>query len=239
MPRAKVTATPDYPVNSGKACPKGFQFLGHLDAPGGRSLRTSVTPTDAAAHQLGRALRVFIDRLKAPQQQHGPESVALLGTGQLTSEEFAYLGALAHSAWACVHGDGNTRQCMATAAVAHKQSFGFDAPPFTYKDFEESDVLVFVGSNAAIAHPIMWQRVKKNARQPRIVVDRSPSDRDGHGRRRPSTTPSCRSPTWCCSTGWRRFLSRAAGSIATSSSSTPRVSTQFRGARRRSSISTG
>ena len=29
----KVTATADYPVNGGKACPKGFQLLGHLDAP--------------------------------------------------------------------------------------------------------------------------------------------------------------------------------------------------------------
>src|SRR5207302_6649835 len=36
-----------------------------------------------------------------------------------------------------VHGDGNTRQCMATAVVAYKQAFGFDAPPYTYQDFEE------------------------------------------------------------------------------------------------------
>ena len=50
------------------------------------------------------------------------------------------------SAWACVHGDGNTRQCMATSVVAYKQAFGFDAPPYTYADFEESDVIVLVGS---------------------------------------------------------------------------------------------
>ena len=36
-----------------------------------------------------------------------------------------------------VHGDGNTRQCMATSHVAYKQTFGFDAPPYTYADFEE------------------------------------------------------------------------------------------------------
>ncbi len=58
-----------------------------------------------------------------------------------------------------IHGDGNTRQCMATAVVAYKQSFGFDAPPYTYADFEESDVIVLVGSNLCIAHPIMWERV--------------------------------------------------------------------------------
>ena len=41
-----------------------------------------------------------------------------------------------------LHGDGNTRQCMATAVTAYKQSFGFDAPPYTYADFEESDCII-------------------------------------------------------------------------------------------------
>ncbi len=69
-----------------------------------------------------------------------------------------------------IHADGNTRQCMATAAVAYKQSFGFDAPPFSYTDFEESDLLVFIGANPTIAHPVMWNRVKMNTRNPDIVV---------------------------------------------------------------------
>jgi assimilatory nitrate reductase catalytic subunit len=59
---------------------------------------------------------------------------------------------------------------MATSHVAYKQSFGFDAPPFTYKDFEESDALIFIGANPCIAHPIMWQRVMMNQREPEIVV---------------------------------------------------------------------
>src|SRR5262249_23126170 len=44
------------------------------------------------------------------------------------------------------------------------------APPFTYADFEESDVLVFVGSNLCIAHPILWQRVMRNRKRPTILV---------------------------------------------------------------------
>ena len=43
-----------------------------------------------------------------------------------------------------IHGDGNTRQCMATAVVAYKEAFGFDAPPYSYADLEESDVIVLV-----------------------------------------------------------------------------------------------
>jgi assimilatory nitrate reductase catalytic subunit len=69
-----------------------------------------------------------------------------------------------------LHGDGNTRQCMATSVVAYKQAFGFDAPPYTYADFEESDVIVLVGSNLCIAHPILWQRVLRNPHKPEIIV---------------------------------------------------------------------
>jgi assimilatory nitrate reductase catalytic subunit len=69
-----------------------------------------------------------------------------------------------------LHGDGNTRQCMATSVVAYKQAFGFDAPPYTYADLEESDVIVLVGSNLCLAHPILWERVMRNPHRPEIVV---------------------------------------------------------------------
>ena len=58
--------------------------------------------------------------------------------------------------------DGNTRLCMATAVVAHKQSYGFDAPGYTLKDLELSDTLIFIGSNPVVAHPIVWGRVRQN-----------------------------------------------------------------------------
>jgi assimilatory nitrate reductase catalytic subunit len=101
------------------------------------------------------------------QRRHGPDSVAFLGSGQLPTEELVFFGALAKfgSAW-----------CTATAtrgsawpppACAYKQSFGFDAPPYTYRDFEESDVIVLVGSNLCIAHPILWERVCRNPHRPR------------------------------------------------------------------------
>jgi anaerobic selenocysteine-containing dehydrogenase len=116
------------------------------------------------------AMQVFTLRFKAIIDQHGPGSLAWLGTGQICTEEMAFLGAFAKFGMGMLHGDGNTRQCMATAVTAYKESFGFDAPPYTYADFEESDVLVFVGSNLCIAHPILWQRVLRNRNNPEIIV---------------------------------------------------------------------
>ena len=167
-----LTPTTRYPVNLGMACPKGWEALTPLKA------------MDRARHPLVRrsrgaklervswmeALDTFVTRFRGIQSEHGPESVAFLSTGQIPFEEMAFLGALTKFGMGMLHGDGNTRQCMATAVVAYKQCFGFDAPPYTYADFEESDVLVFVGANPCIAHPIMWERVMPKPASIRTII---------------------------------------------------------------------
>lgn len=166
-----LTADSTYPVNLGMACPKGWEALTPLAAPD-RGTTPLLRGRDGILRPVGwhEALREFCDRLKTTQARHGPESIAFLSTGQICTEEMALLGCLYKFGMGGVHCDSNTRQCMATAHVAYKQSFGFDAPPFSYADFEESDVLVFVGSNPCIAHPIMWQRVMRNPHKPEILV---------------------------------------------------------------------
>lgn len=166
-----LTPAADYPVNRGVACPKGWEALAVLGA-GDRA--TTPLRRDAAGVRRpvrwDEALRTMVERFKVIQAQHGPESVAFLSTGQMPTEEMALLGALARFGMGMAHGDGNTRQCMATSVVAYKQAFGFDAPPYTYRDFEESDVLVFVGANPCLAHPILWERVLRNPHDPAVVV---------------------------------------------------------------------
>ncbi len=166
-----LTPAVDYPVNHGMACPKGWEALAPLAAPDRATvplLRNSAGVLEEV--RWTAALDRFVRRFQALQAAHGPQAVAFLGTGQLPVEELAFLGALAKFGMGMVHGDANTRQCMATSVVAYKETFGFDAPPYTYADLEESDVLVFVGANPCIAHPILWERVVRNRRQPEIVV---------------------------------------------------------------------
>ena len=167
-----LTPTVDYPVNLGMACPKGWEALTPLassDRATQPLLRTSASEPFEPVN-WDEAMQVFTLKFKALMDQHGPESVAYLSTGQICTEEMAFLGALWKFGMGALHGDSNTRQCMATSHVAYKQSFGFDAPPFTYADFEESDALVFIGSNLCIAHPILWQRVMRNKKSPEIIV---------------------------------------------------------------------
>ena len=48
-----------------------------------------------------------------------------LAQGKFRQKKWFFLGSLAKFGMNLLHGDGNTRQCMASAAVAYKQSFGF------------------------------------------------------------------------------------------------------------------
>jgi anaerobic selenocysteine-containing dehydrogenase len=161
----------DYPVNLGMACPKGWEALSVLGAtdratePLLRNERGELQPVT-----WDTALKTFCQRFQNIMQEHGTGSVALISTGQIPTEEMVLLGMLSRFGMGWQHCDSNTRQCMATAAVAYKQSLGFDAPPYTYADFEESDLLIFVGANPCVGHPIMWERVLRNRRGGKVVV---------------------------------------------------------------------
>lgn len=166
-----LSPTTDHVVNLGMACPKGWESLTPLTA---KDRATTPRWRDSSgrlrAVDWPTALNTFVTRMKRIQGRYGKDAIAFISTGQIPMEEMALLGALGKFGMQLVHGDGNTRQCMATSVVAYKQAFGFDAPPYTYKDFEESDVLFFIGANPCIAHPIMWERVCKNPNHPAIIV---------------------------------------------------------------------
>ncbi len=168
-----VNVTPDlsYPVNQGMACPKGWESL-RVTSSDDRASMPLLRNSDGEMRQVdwSEAARVFCDRFKDIQSRYGMGALAFLSTGQIATEEMFFLGSLAKFGMGILHGDGNTRQCMATSAVAYKQAFGFDAPPFAYDDFEQSDVMMFVGANPCLAHPILWQRVLQNKNNPVLIV---------------------------------------------------------------------
>ena len=158
----KVVPTPGYPVNDGFSCIKGLS----LDKQ-----QTTVKPNclpkirqeDGFFKEVSwdEGFKYVADKLKELQAKYGEESVAGISTGQLTMEEFALFGHVMRN-YLQTNVDGNTRLCMATAVVAHKQSYGFDAPGYTLKDLELSDTIIFVGANPVVAHPILWGRVRQN-----------------------------------------------------------------------------
>jgi anaerobic selenocysteine-containing dehydrogenase len=166
-----VRGNPEHPVNTGMLCPKGLSEHDMLHV----SSRATY-PLLRGARGLERvgwddAIDTMVHRFRETQQKYGPESVGVISTGQLVTEEFYTLGKLVQLGLGTRNYDGNTTLCMSTAVAGYKRSFGSDGPPGAYEDLEYADVILLVGANIAENHPILWQRLEANPGKTLIVVD--------------------------------------------------------------------
>jgi anaerobic selenocysteine-containing dehydrogenase len=169
-----VRGNPDHPVNHGKLCPKGLSEHHILDAPGRAKqplLRKNGVLTPVSWEE---ALDTMVARIRDIQQRYGNESLGVVGTGQLLTEETYTLGKLVQLGFRTRNNDGNTTLCMASAVSGYKLSFGSDGPPGSYADMENTEVILLIGANIADNHPILCHRVDRSpGTKPRtlIVVD--------------------------------------------------------------------
>ncbi len=166
-----VKPTPGYPVNDGFCCIKGLS-LDKQQTVVDKPHTPRVKNEDGSYSYPGwdATFEYVAKRFKKIQDKYGYEAIAGISTGQLTMEEFAINGHILRDHMH-TNVDGNTRLCMASAVVAHKQSYGFDAPGYTLKDLELSDTIILVGANPVVAHPIVWDRIRKNTGKKLIVID--------------------------------------------------------------------
>lgn len=161
-----VQGDPDHPVNRGRLCPKGLCEHQMIAADG----RLTMPTVDGQAANWNDALDRVVSGLRGVIDTHGPDSVAILSTGQLVTEEFYALGKLARLGMGVRNYDGNTTLCMASAVSGYKLSFGTDGPPGCYEDFELADVVVLWGANIADNHPLLAPRIMGGG-QTIVVVD--------------------------------------------------------------------
>ncbi len=158
----RTVPTKGYPVNDGFSCIKGLSLSKQQTTVKPDAL-PKVRQADGRMKEVSwnEAFTHVADKLKDLQARYGRESIAGISTGQLTLEEFAIFGHVMRN-YLQTNVDGNTRLCMASAAVAHKGTFGYDAPGYTLQDLELSDTIIFIGANPVVAHPIVWGRVRNN-----------------------------------------------------------------------------
>jgi len=152
----EVQAWPEFPVNEGAMCRKGWSAAG---LRGSRERLTTPLVRDRSTGELraaswDEALDLVAARLAQLRHTDGPDSVAVFGGGGLTNEKAYQLGKFARVALGTSQIDYNGRWCMSSAASAGNQAFGVDRGlPFPLADIEQADVLVLVGSNLAETMP--------------------------------------------------------------------------------------
>jgi len=160
-----------HPVNRGKLCPKGLAEHHIIDAD--TRLQYPLLRKNGKLVRVSwdEALETLVTKFRATQDSHGPQSLGVLSTGQLVTEEFYTLGKLVQLGFGTNNYDGNTTLCMASAVTGYKLSFGSDGPPGAYDDLEQADVVLLIGANIADNHPILCQYLSTNPNQTLIVAD--------------------------------------------------------------------
>ena len=103
--------------------------------------------------------------------EHGPDAVALYVSGQLLTEDYYVANKLMKGYIGSANIDTNSRLCMSSAVAGHLRAFGEDVVPVEYRDLEQADLIVLVGSNTAWCHPVLFQRiVKAREQRPELKV---------------------------------------------------------------------
>ena len=119
-----------------------------------------------------RRCRLVADRFAETIAQHGPDSVAFYVSGQCLTEDYYVANKLMKGFIGSANIDTNSRLCMASSVAGHVRAFGEDIVPGVYEDWEEADLVVLVGSNAAWCHPVLHQRLQaaRAAHGTKVVV---------------------------------------------------------------------
>ena len=163
----EVAGDAAHPSNFGRLCSKG-SALGATVGLDGRLL-TPMVGRRAASWEEATAL--VARRFREMIARHGPDSVAFYVSGQLLTEDYYAANKLMKGFIGSGNIDTNSRLCMASAVVAHKQAFGADLVPGCYEDLDLADLVVFSGHNAAWTHPVLFRRMEQaRARGQRHVV---------------------------------------------------------------------
>lgn len=164
-----VKGDPDHPVNYGKLCPKGLAEHHFLNAAD----RAKYPILHGSRVSWNEALNVMVQQFTAVQKKYGNNSLGVISTGQLVTEEFYTLGKLVQLGFNTRNYDGNTTLCMASAVAGYKRSFGSDGPPGAYEDMALADCIFLIGANIADNHPILtcWLAANENPNKHLVVAD--------------------------------------------------------------------
>ncbi|MDO9202051.1 MAG: molybdopterin-dependent oxidoreductase, partial [Hydrogenophaga sp.] len=174
-----VRGDPDHPANFGKLCTKGTTL--HFTASPAvtrqtrllqplQRLQRKALPTPIA---WDSALDLAAERFAKTIAEHGPDAVGFYISGQLLTEDYYVFNKLAKGLIGTNNVDTNSRLCMSSAVAGYKLTLGADAPPACYDDVNHANCLFIVGSNAAIAHPVLFRRneeAKKQTPAMKVIV---------------------------------------------------------------------
>ncbi len=162
----------DSPINLGAHCAKGAALREH--GHGEYRLRHPMKLVNGKYQRISwdQAIKEITDKLQVLRKDSGPDSVYWVGSSKHNNEQ-AYLLRKFVSFWGSNNCDHQARICHSTTVAGVANTWGYGAMTNSYNDMQNSKLALYIGSNAAEAHPVsmlhMLHAKENGARM--IVVD--------------------------------------------------------------------
>lgn len=158
----QVKPVEDAPVSSGHLCVKGRYAFDFNDASDRITEPMIRVNGDWQPVSWPEAIDYVAQRLTAIKKEHGPESIALLGSSRATNEENYVTQKFARVVIGTNNVDCCARVCHTPTAAAMKMMLGTGAATNSYDDIEIARTIILCGANPTENHPIIGARVRQS-----------------------------------------------------------------------------
>jgi formate dehydrogenase major subunit len=148
----------DSPINRGSHCAKGASVRELVS--GERRLKYPMKLVGGQWTRIkwDQAINEIGDKMNAIREKSGPDSIYLLGSAKMTNEG-AYLFRKFGAYWGTNNTDHQARICHSTTVTGVANTWGYGAMTNSLNDIRNTKTMVFIGSNAAEAHPVGMQHI--------------------------------------------------------------------------------
>ncbi|HEX7439175.1 MAG TPA: molybdopterin-dependent oxidoreductase, partial [Caldimonas sp.] len=162
----------DSPINLGAHCAKGAALREH--GHGDFRLKTPMKLVDGKYQRISwdTALQEISAKMLELKKQSGPDSLFVVGSSKHNNEQ-SYLLRKWASLWGSNNCDHQARICHSTTVAGVANTWGYGAMTNSYNDMRNSKCAMYIGSNAAEAHPVSLLHMlhAKETGTKMIVVD--------------------------------------------------------------------
>ncbi|HEY2558258.1 MAG TPA: formate dehydrogenase subunit alpha [Caldimonas sp.] len=143
----------DSPLNLGSHCAKGAALREH--GHGDYRLRTPMKLVGGKYEKItwDQALSEVSAKMLELKKQSGPDSIFIVGSSKHNNEQ-SYLLRKWVSLWGSNNCDHQARICHSTTVAGVANTWGYGAMTNSYNDMRNSKCALYIGSNAAEAHPV-------------------------------------------------------------------------------------
>jgi len=143
----------DSPINLGAHCAKGAALREH--GRGEYRLKYPMKLVNGKYQRMtwDQALDEIGAKMLELKKQSGPDSIFVVGSSKHNNEQ-AYLLRKWVSLWGSNNCDHQARICHSTTVAGVANTWGYGAMTNSYNDMQNSKAAMYIGSNAAEAHPV-------------------------------------------------------------------------------------